>query len=246
MKGENVSISKIKYNTRDGDGKDIIKEVEIKEYPTVSKDFICAVCGEKHVRGTRTKDIVSGSFTDWNLLRGDMVCKRCTDLFSLYFYSYIVDGAGIHLLNVRELPEALQSQQEPPFLFCVTTSRKKHLFYRAAWNYSKGRFAVNLETETIYTSPERMRELFAIVECLQTLGASKMRLADGELQYSVAGKLGTKTAKITLDFLRTELERSREIQIPLYCGQKRELSEGEAICCINSTLTAWNTRKRHF
>lgn len=222
----------IPYLTRDGKGNDILKEVKIKQFPVCEVEFDCPICNTHVKSGIRTKEIVSSNFTDWAYV-GDYVCQRCADLFSLYFYNYIVDPDGIRLLNVRELRDQLTSHQKPPFLFVISTSQKKHLFYRSRWNYDAGRFAVNLEMETIYTTPERMRQLFGFVECLQTLGCSKDALKRGEIFLPVLRKVGVRTYK----FLLGELLNSREIQIPLYCGQKREITEEEALCCINSTLT---------
>lgn len=222
----------IKYNTRDGKGHDIIADVTIKQYPAREVALNCPICGRHTESAIRIKDIVSANFTDWAFV-GDYVCPDCADLFSLYFYSYIVSPDGIHLLNVRELRDALITPQNPPFLFCITTSRKKHLFYRAAWNYDNGHFAVNLETETIFTTPGRMRGLFDFVEALQTLGASKERLKAGEIPLQTAARI---PAALAWEKLCRELQYSREIQIPLYCGQKRDISEEEAICILTSTL----------
>lgn len=223
----------IPYRTRDENGNDISKEVKIKQFHRNDIDFLCPICKKQTSCGVRTKDIVSSNFTDWAFV-GEYVCTDCADLFSLYFYSYIVDTRGIRLVNVRELRDQLITPQKPPFLFVITTSQKKHLFYRARWNYDGKRFAVNLETETIYTTPERMKELFDFVECLQTLGCSKDALKRGEIPFQAAQKAGFKAVLR----LKNELSKSREIQIPLYCGQKRDITEEEAVCCINSILTA--------
>ena len=224
----------IRYLTRDGKGNDFIKEVKIKQFQTYDIDFDCPICHKHTLKGCRIKDIVSSNFTDWVYV-GNYVCPDCADLFSLYFYNYVIDPDGIHLYNVRELRDQLTTPQKPPFLFVISTSQKKHLFYRSTWNHDPARFAVNLETETIYTTPERMRTLFDFVECLQTLGASKEAMRRGEIRFDCAAKIGYYAP---LYFLQAELRNSREIQIPLYCGQKREITEDEAICCINSILTA--------
>lgn len=225
-------LKTIRYLTRDGKGNDIIKDIKIKRFQPQEMEFNCPIC-KKHVfSGIKTKDIVSSNFTDWAYV-GEYVCPDCADLFSLYFYSYVVDPDGIHLYNVRELQDQLTKPQKPPFLFVITTSQKKHLFYRSFWNYDNKRFSVNLETETIYTTPERMRTLFDFVECLQKLGCSKDALKRGEISFHTAKKVGFKAVL----YLQKELN-GREIQIPLYCGQKREITEEEAICCINSILTA--------
>ncbi len=222
----------VKYRTRDAGGNDIVKDIKIKQFPSEEIEFYCPICNRYVKSGARTKDIVSSNFTDWAYV-GDHVCESCADLFSLYFYNYIVDPDGIRLLNVRELRDQLSIPQKPPFLFVITTSQKKHLFYKSVWNYDAGRFAVNLETETIYTTPERLRALFEFVEGLLTLGCTKDALKQGKIAFDVSQKIGL----YRLLDLRRELEQSREIQIPLYCGQKREISEGEAICCINSIRT---------
>lgn len=223
----------IPYRTRDASGNDIIKEVRVKSYPVHEASFVCPCCHKPYNAGVKVKDIVSANFTDWAYL-GELVCERCAGLFSLYFYSYIVDASGIRLYNVRELRDQLTTAQNPPFLFVITTSQKKHLFYRAKWNYGGEKFAVNLEAETIYTTKERMAHLFGFVEALQTLGCGKEKLKKGEIPFEVLRKTGWEV----LFRLRRELEASREIQIPLYCGQKLEITEEEAICCINSTLKA--------
>lgn len=222
----------VPYFTRDGKGNDFVKDVKIKQFPVDEMEFDCQICKRHTSSGVRTKDIVSSNFTDWAYV-GEYVCPDCADLFSLYFYNYVVDSDGIHLYNVRELRDQLIMPQKPPFMFVITTSQKKHLFYRSTWNHTSDRFAVNLETETIYTTPERMRRLFDFVECMQALGCSKERLKQG--QISEKAFLGSGID--ALRFLNHEL-KSREIQIPLYCGQKREITEEEATCCINSILTA--------
>lgn len=227
-----VDEKTIPYFTRDGKGNDFVKEVKIKQFSAHDVEFDCPIC-KKHVSsGVRTKDIVSSNFTDWAYV-GEYVCPDCADLFSLYFYNYVVDPNGIHLYNVRELRDQLTMPQKPPFLFVITKSQKKHLFYRSTWNYHGGKFAVNLETETIYTTAEQMKYLFDFVECLQTLGCSKEAMKSGEIAYKAAEKVGFKAILA----LKRELQKSREIQIPLYCGQKREITEEDAICCINSILT---------
>ena len=223
----------IPYHTRDGDGNDIEKYVKIKRFHVQKADFTCPCCRQHHEDGIPVRDNVSSNFTDW-AITGEFVCTRCADLFSLYFYNYVVDANGIHLYNVRELRDQLLADHPVPYLFIITTSQKKHLFYRAMWNYGGEKFAVNLETETIYTSRKRMRLLFDFVEALQTLGSSKERLKKGEIQFDVLCKTGLPA----LQFLQKELKSSREIQIPLYCGQKRDMTEDEALCYINSTQTA--------
>lgn len=220
------------YETRDGKGNDLVKEVTIKEFDGKSVEFDCPFCGGHFDYGIPIKKIVSGNFTDWASV-GDYVCRSCSELFSLYFYSYIVDPDGIRLLNVRQIRDEITREQKPPFRFIITTSQKKHLFFDAPMNYSSQHFAVKLERETICTSVSRQKCLFDFVECMQGLGASKSALARGEIPLEVLKKVGFRAQ----DFLFSALTTSREIQIPLFCGQKSEKPEEEILCILNSILT---------
>lgn len=221
----------LKYKTRDGKGDEIVKMVKIKGYPVETVEFVCPVCKKNETNGIKAKKIISSNFTDYAFI-GEYICPECSKLFSLYFYNYIVDCNGIRLINVRELKDELCKRQNPPFRFIITTSQKKHLFYRSEVNYNPDRFAVNLETEIIYTTPERMTELFEFVESLVTLGANKKAMQNGEISFAVLQKTGFKA----LEYLKTELQKNREIQIPLYCGQKLEKTEEECLCSLDLLL----------
>lgn len=230
----------LRYETRDGKGKDFVKMVKIKEYPIVNAEFDCPVCHKRFSIGSPIKKIVSSNFTDWAYV-GDYICEDCSKLFSLYFYNYIVTPSGIKLINVRQLRDELINNQPLPFRFIITTSQKKHLFYRAIENDSNERFAVNLEAETIYTTHQRMKKLFDFVETLITLGSTKKAMAEGKIPFSVLQKTGFEP----LTYLQQELRGSREIQIPLYCGQKLEITEEKALCNLDFLLKAKNTQKPH-
>lgn len=221
----------LKYETRDGDGNDVVKEVEIKEFPMQNVNCECSICGKACNVAVPVKKAVSGNFTDWPSI-GEYICKDCSKLFSLFKYSYIVDASGIRLLNVRQVRQEIVRKQSPPFRFVITKSQKKHLFYDAPINYNSDKFAVKLERETISTSLERQKMLFEFIEGLQALGASKQAMASGEIPYEIVRKVGTRA----LIFLKNELAVSREIQIPLFCGQKQERNEEEVICSLVSIL----------
>lgn len=231
---------KLIYETRDGSGKDIIREIETKELPPVeTPKYICPGCREEKTKGIPMKKLVSSNFTDWQLV-GEYICPECQHMVSIFPYSYIRSPVGTRLLNVRQLRDELTRPQQPPFLFIISTSQKKHLWYRATWNHNPERFAVQLEMETIFTTPERMRMLFDFIESLQTLGCTKDALARGEICLDAFQQVGSAALKL----LQHELQTSREIQIPLFCGQKRESKE-DAICCITSIAKIWNTQSPH-
>lgn len=221
------------YLTRDGKGNDFVKKVEIKQFPVESVEFECPICHKQVAEGVRTKKAVSANFTDWQRV-GEHICVPCSRLLSLYFYNYSVEDGKIRLFNVREIYKNIMREHKPPFKFIITKSQKKHLFYLAAENLSDDMFAIQLETETIFTGRNRMKQLFDFVECLQTLGVTKTMMADEKLPMNVMLEpFGIQAYQ----FLKRELTNSREIQISLYCGQKRNITEEEARCCLTLTLT---------
>lgn len=221
------------YFTRDGKGNDFVKKVAIKEFPIESVDFECPVCHRHCTTGSCTKKCVSSNFTDWEFV-GKYICVDCSKLLSLYFYNYIVENGKISLFNVREVYDTIMRDHDTPFKLIITKSQKKHLFYKAIENLQDTQFAIQLESETIFTNRERMKILFDFVECMQVLEVSKSMMLDGKLPMNVMFEsFGVRAYQ----FLKHELTSSREIQIPLYCGQKRNISEEEAKCCLISILT---------
>lgn len=64
----------LRYETRDGEGNDIVKMVQIKEYEAKDTEFDCPICKGHFEKGIPAKKIVSASFVDW------AVCKGLEDL----------------------------------------------------------------------------------------------------------------------------------------------------------------------
>lgn len=251
----------LKYETRDGAGKDIVKYIEVKEFPVKDcPEVDCPVCGRKITKGVAVKDAVSSNFTDWNYFKNPIVCEKCAALFSVYPYSYVYtpDDGNIRLLNIRQIEDAIcrlsddikRGKMGAKFLMCISTSQKKHLFYKAKMNYTPGldcftQIAINLEEETIYTTLERQGYLFKFIESLQVLGTSKSAAAHGEISFKTAQKL--KKAGLSLEavyeLLQKELTESREIQLALYASQQPvpekniiEMHEDTAFYMINLFL----------
>ena len=180
----------IDYDTRDGEGNDYIKKVVIKEYQQHElKPYLCPICHQEKNVGIDIKDIVSGCFTDWAFIgNSKYICPECSRYFSLNFYNYVIDSDGIHLYNIRRLKDELIRPQKPPFMFCISTTQKKHLFYKAKWNYSSSPFCANLETETICTTIPKMKELFPNDEerIQHIVGKQVFGAAPSEIIYRIA------------------------------------------------------------
>lgn len=218
------------YHTRDKDGNEIRKTVALKKYPVETVDFSCGICKKEYAEGITIKKIVSENFTDWQYV-SPYICCECSKFFSLFPFSYILNGNQIRLFNIREMAEEIQKEQEPPFKIVVTASQKKHLFYKAATNSNSKSFIANLEEEQIYCDIRQLREQFAFIGNMQALGESKKRLAAGEIRHDILLKVGYKALK----YLNSNL-KTRQIQIPLHLSQKPEIKEEDALCKLNLIL----------
>jgi|GEM_PF-3100333 len=224
------------YNTRDANGNDITKEVQISEPETMALDEQqCCFCGLPITQGVDIKKLVSGSFTDWRDLYSGYSCRFCAVQTKLFKYSFIINGEKIRLFNIREMAKEILEPQEPPFKIVVSTSQKKHLFYKALTNHNPEIFTVNLEEEQIKTSLYELRELFAMVSALQALGNTKSNIKESELNTETHMQFGEPIIKWL-----EHIFKNRPIQIPLFLSQKNEnIKKEDAICCINSILTTF-------
>lgn len=215
------------YQTRDADGNEIVRSIAVKEFPAAIIDSECFHCGKSGEREyIAFKQAVSANFTDWNMV-GQHICPVCAKLLSVYPYSYVFDISGeITLLNIRQIKEALLTPRTGKFKLCISTSQKKHLFYRAPWNLSDcDQLNVQLELETIRSSRSRLGNLFAFVELLLAAGCTKKDLEQGNIAFDVFKRVGRGAYTHLLD----ELSRSRDIRIPLFCAQKPDISKEDAI-----------------
>lgn len=209
---------KLLYNTRDGSGNDIVKEVELNDYddaPEYDPPVECGLCGASTSRAIKAKDVVSGHFTDWNYVTGDYICPRCARNLGLYKYSFIETPTDIKLYNIREMADAVINPPEPPFKIVISKSQKKHLFYKARWGWSRNNYPINLEEETIIVNRATLSKQFAFISALLALGEIKAGLAEGHIRLETLQQVG----KDALKLLWLWLARDRMIQIPLFLAQ---------------------------
>ena len=145
----------------------------------------CQICGGKGypILGP-VKKFVSGNWTDWALLQdGYGVCEACATVLKDARFrtkSYAANPREIRFMSRGEVWHHLHDPPEPPFIFVVTTSHKKHLWYRAIVNYSRDEFGVVFEDAYVIWSPEK-REAGVIVAQLRHVGVPGDAILSGQL-----------------------------------------------------------------
>jgi len=153
---------------------------------TEPADGICAVCGRGISEGVPIKKVVSSSFTDWNFL-ADMtashVCAACTWCIKepkMRRSQYIATENELIFFKREDIEAYLFDPPEPPFVFFVTSSYKKHGSFRARVNDSRHLFYIQFEDRQILFSPNKYRELFNTMKRVYTVFNKMKEIAKGD------------------------------------------------------------------
>jgi len=135
----------------------------------VQTEGICAVCGKEIDEGVPIKKVVSNTFMDWNVLT-DMTashvckaCKWCIKEPKTRRSQYIATKDELTYFKRDDIEKYLFNPPEPPFVFFVTSSYKKHGSFRAQVNHSQKLFYVQFEDRQILFSPNKYKELFGLM-----------------------------------------------------------------------------------
>lgn len=150
----------------------------------------CAVCGIEIERGIKASKVLSDSFTNHDEIRGEYVCEACANLFKseeatkLRRSSFVANPSGVKFFHNSELSKHLFSPPDPPFVFCYTTSFKKHNAFRAVLNFSKDHYVVTWEDRKVEFDRKEAGKIFKILVQLYTLGFTKTELETGNLSLS--------------------------------------------------------------
>jgi len=137
---------------------------------TVSADGVCAVCGKEISEGIPIKKVVSSAFTDWNML-ADMTasyacaaCRWCIKEPKMRRSQYIATEAELIFFKRDDIEKYLFAPPQPPFVFFVTSSYKKHGSFRAKVNGSRSLFYIQFEDRQILFSPNKQMGLFELMK----------------------------------------------------------------------------------
>ena len=158
-------------------------------YPPVvteSVNDICAVCGREISEGVSIKKVVSNSFTDWNFL-ADMTashvcaaCAWCIKEPKMRRSQYIATENELIFFKRDDIEKFLFEPPEPPFVFFVTASYKKHGSFRARVNDSRKLFYVQFEDRQILFSPNKYQELFELMKKMYLVFNKTQEIGKGD------------------------------------------------------------------
>ena len=229
LKAYNNTPKPIIYNTVDGDGVNIQKEVVFNTYKKQIRKFNCFFCGNSFDECIAVKDVISAKFTDYSFTANpssDYCCEGCALASNLIKFNYIIDSK-IKLIRYKNYADELLKQKEVPFIACISTSFKKHLFYKAKINYDIDSFYVQLENETILCNKQILTNDLSYISNLMILKQSAKSLSMSHINNNIVNIFGIRI----YDYLEEALRR-RSFQIALYLAQKKEITEEEAICSL--------------
>lgn len=152
----------------------------------------CAICGRQVEQSIPVK-ILKKTFTNHDLLRFGSagLCPDCTSCLrrELLFINFIAtekefigfkrDGILHHLFN----------PPEPPFVFCITQSYKKHNAIRSEISWSKDCFHIRMEDMAFYFEPNKWKQCLLIIEN-QIKFFSKSEIRSGDYKYKRIAEYG--------------------------------------------------------
>lgn len=150
----------------------------------------CMVCGKEITEGVPWKKVVGGSFTNWDEFMSPSsthVCKECAvtlmtgDIATqLRRSSFIVTEQGVEFFPNSDLAAKIFNPPEPPFIFCVTFSFKKHNAFHSMISFSRDRYHIRQENQLIDIELDKARKLFAAMTRFYYGGFTKQEIQNEE------------------------------------------------------------------
>ena len=145
--------------------------------PTEICNTVCAFTGKQIISGIPTKQAIKKTFTDFEYLKYESdyisaeawkVLNPCIQgnngLNALRSYSYIVTNSGIKIIKHAEYMHALINPPEPPFVFVITYSNKKHTAFKAVINHSRQSFIVQTDVNRVVIDSARLAEICPVIQ----------------------------------------------------------------------------------
>lgn len=153
-------------------------DIKLIKTPIVKCNAVCAFTGVLITQGVLKKDLISNTFTDYDLMRYDSnyvsvgVALLLSDVIpngiggfnSLRNYSFYVDALQFKILQRDEILPLLLNLPSTPFQICVTFSNKKHIAYRSKPQYNKDLIVIATDLGDITLDIRVVKELLQVLE----------------------------------------------------------------------------------
>jgi CRISPR type IV-associated protein Csf1 len=152
---------------------------------------ICCLCGLEHAQNCPATKYIKATFTTFtnrDLLKAPLskwICPACAFTLSEAKFrrtSFVCTPTEFISLKRDDIAKWLFNPPETPFIFCITTSYKKHLAIHAEVNYSRDRFQVVLDEMQIWFEPERWRQMFEALETMYSV-FTKEEIRTGRYEF---------------------------------------------------------------
>jgi CRISPR type IV-associated protein Csf1 len=130
----------------------------------IETEKTCCLCGGNKIisEWTKSKEVFSGNFTDYNYLKNkqsDILCDFCTFALSdksmdspkgkkcgLRLYSFLVENNDFTIINYDEKAYYLfEHAFNIPFILAFSSTGQKHISYKSVINYSSDIFTVSTD-----------------------------------------------------------------------------------------------------
>lgn len=197
---------------------------------TAPAEGVCAVCGNNICEGVPIKKVVSSAFTDWNML-ADMTashvckaCKWCIKEPKMRRSQYIATATELIYFKRDDIEKHLFNPPEPPFMFFVTASYKKHGSFRARVNDSRQLFYVQFEDRQILFSPNKYIGLFELMKRMYLVFNKVQEIGKGNYIHKRVFEYGLGNWKRDEEVLK-QYRGSQVFELLLYSLNKEEMAK---------------------
>lgn len=151
----------------------------------IGKSCICAICGLE-VEQSIPISFLKKTFTNHDLLRfgSEGFCSNCVSCLrrELLFTNFIATQNEFFQFKRDGILAHLFAPPEPPFVFCITQSYKKHNAIRSEISWSKDCFHIRMEDLAFYFEPNKWKQCLSIIENQIKL-FSKTEIRSGDYKH---------------------------------------------------------------
>lgn len=171
----------------------IIEAIENRQYEDIIKNE-CCLCGiTKAYKFKDRKEILSKSFTDYNLMRAKnskSICGYCEKLVKddymespkgktcgIRLYSFLIENNKFEIIEKKDKEKYLFDYEfNIPYVICFTNTGQKHISWKSIIGKANNIIPINTESGTIYLERKKYKDIYIIIKNLYANKVSKEEL----------------------------------------------------------------------